>query len=130
MTTEERGGAADACRGITDRALDLADGHDGFRLFGRGGGLHSRRRVIQAIVVGDGEGVGSTWARRLIDEDRLPPGDGIVCLDRKNGNWFDMSARALGYTSAPVEGYIIQIVGKDGRDAAGSIPNAVMSVYA
>ena len=41
-----------------------------------------------------------------------------------------MSARALGYASTSVKGDVIQIMGKDGRDAAGSVPNAVMSVYA
>ena len=55
-TTEERGGAADARRGSTDRALDFADGDDCIRLFGRGGRLHSRRRVVKAILVGDGDG--------------------------------------------------------------------------
>ena len=52
--TDDRRGAADARRGITDWALDLADGDDRIRLFGRGGGLHSRRRVVQAILGGNG----------------------------------------------------------------------------
>ena len=41
-----------------------------------------------------------------------------------------MSAHALGYASTSVEGDVIRIMGKDGRDAAGPVPNAVMSVYA
>ena len=41
-----------------------------------------------------------------------------------------MSARALGYASTSVEGDVIRIMGKDGRDAAAPVPNAVMSVYA
>ena len=103
--TEERGGAAHARRGSIDRALDLADGDNPIGLFGRGGGLHSRRRVVQAILVGDGDqdGVGSTRARRLTDEGRRCPGDGIVCVDGKNGNRLYMSARALGNASTSVE---------------------------
>ena len=103
--TEERGGAAHARRGSIDRALDPADRDDSVAFFVRGGGLHSRRRVVQAILVGNGngDGVGSTRARRLIDEGRRCPGDGIVCMDRNNGNGFDMSARALGYASTSVE---------------------------
>ena len=61
-------------------ALDLADGDDGFWFFGRGGGLHRRRRVVHAILDGDVSGEGSgvmTWARRLIAGRREVPGDGI-----------------------------------------------------
>ena len=39
-----------------------------------------------------------------------------------------MSARALGYASTSIKGDVIQIMGKDGRDAAKPVPNAVMSV--
>ena len=95
--TEERGGTADARRGSIDRPLDLANGDNCIGLFGHGGGLHSRRRIVQAILVsdGDGDGVGSTRAGRLIDEGRRCPGDGIVCVDRKNGNRLYVSTCAL-----------------------------------
>ena len=62
-------------------ALDLANGDNGFQLFGRGGGLQRRRRVVHAILAGDGSGDDSgllTWAWRLIAGDRDLPGDGIA----------------------------------------------------
>ena len=71
----------DARRGITDRAFDLANGDDGFRLLGRGGGLYRRRRVVHAIRVGDGDGDDAELgpgARRLTAGDRRPPRDGIT----------------------------------------------------
>ena len=43
--TDERRGTADARQGSIDRALDLADAVDVLGLFGRGGGLQSRRTM-------------------------------------------------------------------------------------
>ena len=68
-------------RGIMELALDLADGDDGFGFLGLGGGLQRRRRVVHAILVGDVSGDNSdvlSWARRLNDGCRDPPGDGIA----------------------------------------------------
>ena len=64
-----------------DLALDLADRNDGFGLFGRGGGLQRRRRVVHATLAGDRDGddsglVYGAW--RLIASDWDPPGDGIA----------------------------------------------------
>ena len=92
--TAERGGAAHARQGSIDRALDLTNWDNFTGLSGRGSGLHSRRRVVQAICVGNGDDAGLSRARRVIDGDRFPPRDGIACANRKDGNWFDMSARA------------------------------------
>ena len=113
-----------------ERALGLADGDNGFGLFGRGGGLQRRRRVDHAIHVGDGDdsGLGS-GARRLIAGDRRSPGDGIAWANGKDGNWFYMSAHALGHASTSVEGDVIRIMREDGRNAAAPVPNAVMSVF-
>ena len=62
-------------------ALDLANGDNGFRLFSQGGGLQRRRRIVHAILAGDGDGDDSglvSGARRLIAGNRDPPGDGIA----------------------------------------------------
>ena len=62
-------------------ALDLANGDNGFGLFGLGGGLQRRRRVVQAILAGDGDGDDSglaSGARRLIAGGWRPPGDSIA----------------------------------------------------
>ena len=116
---EERGGAADARLGSIDLALDNRIG-----LFGRGRGLHSRRRVVQTILVGDWDrdGDGSTRARRLTDEGRRCPGDGIVCVDRKNGNRFYVSTCALCHGSTSIEGDVVRIMGKDSGHASATVP--------
>ena len=59
--------------------LDL--GEAGFGLFGQGGGLQGRGRVVHAILAGNRDGddsglVSGAW--RLIAGDWDPPGDGIA----------------------------------------------------
>ena len=131
MTTNDRRGAADARRGTTDLALDLANKVDVLGLFGLGGGLLSLGLFVKAVRGGDGDGDDAglgPWARRLIDDDQRPPGNGISCADRKDGNWFNVSARALGYASTSVEGDVIRIMREDSGYAAAMIPQAVRSV--
>ena len=70
MTTDDRRGAADARRGMTDRGFDLADEIYVFGLFGRGGGLQSQRLHVRTICSGDGDDAGfGPWARHLTDSD-------------------------------------------------------------
>ena len=52
-------------------------GDNGVGLFGWGGGLQRRRRVVHKILAGDRDGDDS-GARRLIAGDWDPPGDGIA----------------------------------------------------
>ena len=60
-------------------ALDLADGDNGFGLFGLGSGLQRQRHVVQAILAGDGDDSGLvSGARRLIAGDWRPSSDGIA----------------------------------------------------
>ena len=72
---KERGGAPHARRGSIDRTLDLADGDNSAGFFGCGSGLHSQRRIVQAVLIGDGDGdgVGSAWARLLTDKGGVAP---------------------------------------------------------
>ena len=75
-TIDNRRGAADGRRGMTDRALDLADEVDVLGLFGLGGGLHSRHLLVEAVRGGNGDGDNAglgVLALRLTDGDRRPP---------------------------------------------------------
>ena len=78
-------------------ALDLADGDDGFGLFGLGGGLQRRRRVVQAILAGDGDDSG------LLSSARRPTGDSIAYTNGKHGYGLNVGARALGNASTAVK---------------------------
>ena len=132
MTTNDRRGAADARRGTTDLALDLANKVDVLGLFGLGGGLLSLGLFVEAVRGGDGDGDDAglgPWARRLIDDDQRPPGNGISCADRKDGNWFTMSACALGYAYTSVERNLVRVVREDSSYVSAPVLAAVMSVF-
>ena len=62
-------------------ALDLADGDNGFRFFGRGGGFQRRCRAVHAILAGNGDGDDSellSCAQPVTTGNRDPLGDGIA----------------------------------------------------
>ena len=82
------------------------------------------------------------WGRRDWEDARLGNDGGvtggcgpqlaveyIVCVERKNGNWFYMSARALSNASAAVKRNIVRIIRQHCGDAAAAVPSAVMSVW-
>ena len=129
MTTDDRRGAADAQREITDRALDLVDVVGFSGVFGRGGGLQSLRLCDGTMFGGNGDGDNAglgPWARRLSgDAERLTSDADISCADREERNGFNMSARALGNASATVERYVVRVVRKRRGDAAATIPSTV-----
>ena len=125
MTDRRRG--VTAALGIAERAFDL-DGVSGsvccVRL--RGGGLHRRRLPSGTIFGGDGDDSGLDGRRRVIGDGGQRPGKAhIVCTDRKNGNGFNVSVRALGNASAAVERHIIRVVRQHRGDAAATIPGNV-----
>ena len=61
-------------------------------------------------------------AERLLDEGR------IIYADGKQGNRFNVGARALCDASTTVERHIVRIMRQNCGDAAASIPGAVLSV--
>ena len=125
MTDRRRGGRA--ALGIAERAFDL-DGVSGVVccVRFRGGGLHRRRLPSGTIFGGDGDDSGLDGRRRVIgDGERRPAAEHIVCADRKDGNGFNMGARALGNASATVKRYVVRVVRKCRGDAAATIPSTV-----
>ena len=113
-----------AALGVAERAFDLdgvAGAIGGVRF--RGGGLHRRRLPSGTIFGGDGDDSGLDGRRRVIgDGERRPGAEHIVCADRKDGNGFNMSARALCNASATVERYVVR---ERRGDAAAMIPSTV-----
>ena len=81
MTTDDWRRASDARRGAVNRALDLDWSFVG--VFGRGGGLQSRRLLSGAIFGGYDARLGSGARRVIGDAERLPAEGRIVYADRE-----------------------------------------------
>ena len=97
-------------RGAVDDALDL-DRVVGERR--RMGGLHRRRLLVDGRIGGDLDREGA----RLGDDGGVTGGAGqrlavahIVYMQRKDCNWFNVCACALGYASTTVKGNVISVM--------------------
>ena len=118
--TDWRHGGSGRLRGVDEERLDIGDSGrvDGALevlsgVLRHGGGLQRR----QCLLVASWGGAGDVAADLVGNRERLTESLGrrrrvrsISCADRKNGNRFEMCARALGDSSAAIKRDMVQIM--------------------
>ena len=90
------------------------------------GGLQRRRLRTEGRIGGDGDRLDfrSGVDGGVIGCERRPAARCISCVKRKDGNGFNMSARALGDASTSVERDVISVIRQNCGHAAATVPGA------
>ena len=114
---------------VDEAALDL-DLRDIVGDRRRIGGLQRRRLRTEGRIGGDGDRLDfrSGDDGGVIGCGQRPAARCISCVKRKNGNGFNMSARALGDASTSVERDVISVIRQNCGHTAATVPGTVMSV--